>query len=70
VAVNPATNKIYVANVYDGAVTVMDRSADTTTTVLMGANPAVVAVNRATNKIYIANNGTLALAAGVTLAPR
>jgi DNA-binding beta-propeller fold protein YncE len=56
VAVNPVTNKIYVANnsIY-GKVTVIDGATNTTTTVTAGAEPYDVAVNPVTNKIYVAN---------------
>jgi YVTN family beta-propeller protein len=57
VAVNPATNKIYVANQYSGNVTVIDGATSTTSTVSVGSNPVSVAVNTVTNKIYVANNG-------------
>jgi DNA-binding beta-propeller fold protein YncE len=64
VAVNPITNKIYVANIcgndvtcssYSGTVTVIDGVGLTTTTVSVGANPYVPVVNSVTNKIYVPN---------------
>jgi DNA-binding beta-propeller fold protein YncE len=62
VAVNPVTNKIYVAN-YCGAdswcgwgtVTVIDGATLATTSVTVGSAPFAVAVNSVTNKIYVAN---------------
>ena len=57
-AVNPVTNKIYVANYGSGTVTVIDGATNTTTTVTVGDRPTAVAVNPVTNKIYVANNGS------------
>jgi YVTN family beta-propeller protein len=58
VAVNPVTNKAYVAN-GDGTVTVIDGMTDMpTATVTAGTGPISVAVNPVTNKIYVANNGS------------
>jgi len=58
VAVNPVTNKIYVANGGNGTVTVIDGATNATTTVTVGTNPYVIAVNTITNQIYVANNGS------------
>src|SRR5437016_2377507 len=55
VAVNPVTNKIYVANANGSSVTVIDGATNTTATVAVGASPIAVAVNPVTNKIYVAN---------------
>ena len=79
VAVNPLTNKIYVANSGSGTVTVIDGATNTTTTVTAGATPYAIAVNPVTNKIYVANqadttvtvidgatNSTTTLSAGTT----
>jgi YVTN family beta-propeller protein len=55
VAVNPVTNKVYVANVGSNNVTVIDGAANTTTTVAAGTSPRAVAVNPVTNKVYVAN---------------
>ena len=60
VAVNPVTNRIYVANNGSpGNVTVIDGETNSTTTVSdpNGISPNAVAVNDATNKIYVANGG-------------
>ncbi len=66
IAVNPATNKIYVANnglatlsTNPGNVTVIDGATNSTTTVTdpNAITPLSVAVNSATNKIYVANQG-------------
>jgi YVTN family beta-propeller protein len=56
VAVNSATNQIYVANLYDNTVTVIDGATNNTTTVNVGVFPYAIAVNPVTNKIYVANN--------------
>src|SRR5436309_521584 len=58
VAVNPVTNKIYVANLTSGNVTVIDGATNTTTTVAAGMGPSFVAVNPVTNKVYVANHDT------------
>ena len=57
VAVNPVTNKVYVANYnfIPGEVTVIDGATNVTKTVEAGYSPAAVAVNPVTNKIYVAN---------------
>jgi YVTN family beta-propeller protein len=56
-AVNPVTNKIYVANQGSNTVTAIDGATNTTTTVAVGGSPLSVAVNPVTNKIYVANQG-------------
>ena len=58
VAVNPLTNKIYVANQGSANVTVIDGTNNSTTTVATGSTPIAVAVNPVTNKIYVANSGS------------
>ena len=57
-AVNPVTNKIYVANRGSDNVTVIDGATNGTTTVAAGTSPLAVAVNPVTNKIYVANQGS------------
>jgi DNA-binding beta-propeller fold protein YncE len=73
IAVNPATNKIYVANCPDltsrtvginGTITVIDGETNISETVEAGLCPAAVAVNPATNKIYVANVGHTSLYCG------
>ena len=58
-AVNPVTNKIYVANGGGGGasgyVTVIDGATNSTTTVAAGYGPSAIAVNPVTNQIYVAN---------------
>jgi YVTN family beta-propeller protein len=65
-AINPVTNKIYVANVCgndttcaypysQGTVTVIDGATNNPLSVNVGYRPYGLAVNSATNKIYVAN---------------
>jgi YVTN family beta-propeller protein len=60
VGVNPLTNKIYVANSFNGpggnSVTVINGD-NSTTPVAVGNSPFAIAVNTVTNKIYVANCG-------------
>ena len=56
VAVNPVTNKIYVANFDGDTVTVIDGATNSTATVSVGDHPQAVAVNPETDKIYVVNN--------------
>ncbi len=59
IAVNPATDKIYVVNDdTSGRVTVIDGATNALTTVAVGTNPDSIAVNPATNKVYVANGGS------------
>src|ERR1019366_1093952 len=58
VAVNPVTNKIYVANNSSGNVTVIDGATNNTATVAVGTGPFAAAVNPVTNKIYVVSTGT------------
>lgn len=57
IALNPATNKIYVVNEESNSVTVIDGATHNTTTVPTGAGPNALAINAVTNKIYVANSG-------------
>ena len=72
IAVNQATNKIYVANCptttnsqpgVKGSVTVIDGDTNGTTTVPAGICPVAIQVNSVTNKIYVANYGKTCLIA-------
>lgn len=57
IAINVATNKIYVCNRQDNSVTVIDGNTNSpTTAVRVGKDPISVAVNQDTNKIYVANS--------------
>jgi len=68
VAVNPKTNKVYAVNPSDGTVTVIDGSANFTTTVRVGSEPMAITVNPVTNKIYVGNSasGTVSVIDGAT----
>src|SRR6266852_5453248 len=68
VVVNPKTNKVYAVNSSDGTVTVMDGSANSTTTVRVGSEPMAIAINAVTNKIYVGNSasGTVSVIDGAT----
>ena len=60
VAVNPATNKIYVVNNGPGTVTIIDGATNTTETERVGGTPVAIAVNPVTNKAYVAgSDGTV-----------
>ena len=48
VAVNPVTNKIYVANLSSNNVTVIDGSSNTTASVTAGSQPYAVGLNPVT----------------------
>jgi YVTN family beta-propeller protein len=54
-AVNPVTNKIYVANFSSNNVTIIDGATSMTTTAAVGTSPLSLAVNPVTNKVYVAN---------------
>jgi YVTN family beta-propeller protein len=54
-AVNTVTNKIYVVNLVDATVTVIDGATNSTTAVPVGVTPIRVAVDEQHNKIYVAN---------------
>ena len=54
IAVNPSTNKIYVANAYSNTTSVIDGDAcKELTKVKVGTYPLALAVNPITNKIYV-----------------
>ena len=57
VAINSATNKMFVANQDSNSVTVIDGLSNATATVAVGSSPVAVAVNPVTNMIYVANAG-------------
>src|SRR5208283_3105877 len=61
VAVNPVTNKVYVAGqgscICGGIVTVIDGATNVTTDVNVGQDPTAMVVNPVTNKIYVASQG-------------
>ena len=68
-AVNKATNKIYMPNPSANTVTVMDGLTLFTTSVLSEGRPVAVAVNETANKIYVTNShaGTVTVIDGATL---
>jgi len=55
IAVNSATNIIYVVNQNSNSLTVIDGATDHAATVGTGAGPVAVAINPLSNKIYVAN---------------
>jgi YVTN family beta-propeller protein len=56
IALNAATNRIYVANSDGGSISVIDAGSDSLiATVNVGPRPYVVAVNPVTNRIYVSN---------------
>jgi YVTN family beta-propeller protein len=57
-AINTATNRIYVANQNSNSVTVIDEATDDTATISVGSYPTAIAVNPGTNKIYVANQSS------------
>jgi YVTN family beta-propeller protein len=70
IAVNPATNRIYVANESSNSVTVIDGATHATQTVAVGQRPQHIAVNPASNRVYVSNGGdsTQSVIDGATLA--
>src|SRR5438445_13898925 len=71
IAVNPVTNKIYVANAgfylsNNGSVTVIDGATNSTTSVNAGPNPTAVAVNPLTNSIYAVNGNRVTIIDGTS----
>ena len=58
VAVNTATNRVYVTNEFSNNVSVLDAATGTlVATVPVGPRPQYVAVNPVTNKAYVSNGG-------------
>jgi YVTN family beta-propeller protein len=58
VAVNPVTNKIYVANQYDGTVTVIDGTNNSTHTIVgVALFPVAMALDPIRNKVYVVDLG-------------
>ncbi|MGD0478104.1 MAG: protease pro-enzyme activation domain-containing protein [Nitrososphaerales archaeon] len=56
VAVNPSTNRIYVANYWDNTVSVINGKTNLVMeTIDVGGGPSGIAVNPSTNRIYVAN---------------
>ena len=70
-AVNPATNKIYMTNFNDNSVTVINGVDNSTTNVTLGTTrtaPTAVGVNPVTDKIYVVNDSsnTVTVIDGIT----
>lgn len=61
IAVNAATNRIYVADEGSNSVTVIDGASHATSTIPVGPRPQFIAVNAATNRIYVVNAGDSSL---------
>jgi YVTN family beta-propeller protein len=61
VAVNPVTNKVYIANEAAGTVTVLNNANNTTATINVGSRPQFIVVNPITNKVYVNNGGDASL---------
>ena len=60
IAVNPVTNKAYVACSGDGTVWVINEAQGGTKKIAVGGKPQAIIVNPVTNKIYVANsNGSV-----------
>lgn len=57
IAVNPATNKVYVVNELSNDVTIIDGATNATATVAVGPRPQYIAANPSTNRIYVSNGG-------------
>jgi YVTN family beta-propeller protein len=56
VAVNPSTNKIYVANEFSNTVSIIDGSTDKVdATIKVGKSPYGIGVNPLNNRIYVSN---------------
>jgi YVTN family beta-propeller protein len=70
IAINTATNKVYIANEFSDNVTVVDGSTNATRNVAVGKRPQHIAVNTKTNKIYVSlgTDSSLAVIDGATLA--
>lgn len=58
VAVNPITNRTYIANQTGNTVTVINGADASTTTINVGTTPLAIAVNTETNRIYVADQNS------------
>jgi len=59
IAVNPNTNKIYVANEFSNTVSIIDESTDKIqATIKVGSFPYGIDVNPLNNRVYVANRGS------------
>lgn len=68
-AINEAANKIYVANVDDDTLTVIDGANNSVSVIPTGAGPNALAVNPLTGNVYVANfySNTVTVTDGSTL---
>lgn len=67
VALNDATNKLYVTNNGSNTVSIVDGATNAVTTVAVGSQPSAIAVNKTTNKVYVAcGDGTVWIIDGAT----
>jgi YVTN family beta-propeller protein len=57
-AINSATNKVFVADYGSNQVTVIDGATNLTTAVAVGSYPRAIAINQFTDQIYVANYGS------------
>ena len=57
IAINPVTNKVYVASDTNNVVTVIDGATLQTATVNVGATPVEMDIDTSTNKVFVANGG-------------
>lgn len=64
VAVNPTTNKVYVANSGGNTVTVYHPATRAISTVTVGSGPSGVAVNPLTNRIYVTTSAGVSVIDG------
>jgi YVTN family beta-propeller protein len=70
IAVNTVANKVYVGNVGNNAVTIIDGATNSTTTVDIGSNSQAIAVNPVTNKVYVAGTGVTVIDGVTNVASR
>jgi YVTN family beta-propeller protein len=58
IAVNPVTNKVYVANEGSNTVTIINGATNFPSSITAGVRPTWIGVNPETNKIYVSNFGS------------
>ena len=70
-ALNPVTNKVYIADEGSNSVVVLDAATNTTKTIAVGSRPQYIAVNPTTNRIYVNNtaDATLSVIDGTSDTP-
>ena len=56
IAINEATNKIYVPNYDSSSVTIINGSTNAVATLAVGVNPFAAAINPRTNRIFVTNS--------------